>query len=468
MLNRGSAWCWRRGDGSVARRAIGLLAVIVSMAWREASVYAGGCTVPYAGDERRLTEALASAAVEAIRLSAWHEGDVVSPVVCPWWEVSAAEAIAVMCEPPGARGGAVWQAMRLGRATPEGARVASVIDGADVDLDRAVGVLVCEAVVPALRASSSLPAELVARMASGVPAPPTNPRADPAVVRRVERMSRAGRLSAGMRDEAVQLHEQLERIVPRAEMWRVRYLAIMEAIAAAADSVEGQAIVAAITVERLALAGWAERSAQSVGGSAARRAPDRVHGLVQRALLERPPCEALARVLVELEPRRAARIESMAVAPDGALLLGRAWSELPESTLDRWRLACGLKRGARGWVGLPATPRKRLPRIRNAPFGISPPERSALGYALPHDGERRALCTTDAAAGLWPRGTAASCPRPRAGRGVRSTRDRRERVAGAGGRGHGHDRRPRLRRVVEPAAPDALHRAGCPPGRAQG
>ena len=145
-----------------------------------------------------------------------------------------------------------------------------------------------------------------------------------------------------MRDEAVQLHEQLERIVPRAEMWRVRYLAIMESIAAAADSAEGQAIVAAITVERLALAGWAERSAQSVGGSAARRAPDRVHGLVQRALLERPPCEALARVLVELEPRRAARIESMAVAPDGALLLGRAWSELPESTLDRWRLACGL------------------------------------------------------------------------------------------------------------------------------
>ncbi|MEY5031932.1 MAG: hypothetical protein RL354_963, partial [Planctomycetota bacterium] len=176
MLNRGSAWCWRSGDGSVARRSIGLLVVMVSVAWHGDRACASGCALTHADDVRRRTEALASAAVEAIRLSAWHEGDVVSPVVCPWWEVSPSEAVAVLCEPGGARGAAVWEAMRLGRATPEGARVASVIDGADVDLDRAVGILVCEAVIPALRASSSLPAELVARVACGVPAPPTNPR----------------------------------------------------------------------------------------------------------------------------------------------------------------------------------------------------------------------------------------------------------------------------------------------------
>ena len=153
----------RKGIGcGGAHRAAVACALMVFGSSAGAACRAEARVEPRACGVRSLTEILAGDAVEALRLSAWHEGEVISPVVSPLVEVTEAEALEVLCAPPAPRGAAVWQAMRLGRTAPDGPRRASAIDASDVDLDRACALLACEAVVPRLRAIGAVPAELVA------------------------------------------------------------------------------------------------------------------------------------------------------------------------------------------------------------------------------------------------------------------------------------------------------------------
>ena len=84
-----------RGVAAVA--ACTLLVVATGVGGVHRSAEAGAGT-------QALAELLAGQAVEAIRLSAWHEGEVISPVVSPTIEVSDSDALEVLCAPPAARG----------------------------------------------------------------------------------------------------------------------------------------------------------------------------------------------------------------------------------------------------------------------------------------------------------------------------------------------------------------------------
>lgn len=347
----------------------------------------------------RLVELLAEEAVGAMRMAAWHEGELLSPVLGCALEFDHALAVAMMVEPVRPRGAAVWSAMRLGRKTPEGARASAAIDAADTDLDRACALLVREAVVVRLRTEDdrrakrgtrtavtgiglgdglAFPPALVREAMEALPAPPTNPAADPVVMRMVDRFERGRRLARQSATEAERIGAELARMQARAEEWRSRFDALADAIAARAGDAEGRAIVAAMRTERLALAGW---------GPPRSRAREPVLGAVQLAMLERPPCAVLAEVLLELRARKAERIDSLCVSPEGALLVGRGVSELTQETIDRWRTACGLKRTGRGWEGLPDRRRARPSRIRDSPFGsgartgVMPARPLDLGYA---------------------------------------------------------------------------------------
>jgi 5-azacytidine-induced protein 1 len=144
-----------------------------------------------------------------------------------------------------------------------------------------------------------------------LPAPPTNPAADPVVLRMVDRLERARRLSRPNASEAERVGAELARLQVRAEEWRARFEALAETIAAWAGDAEGRAVVAVLRAERLAMAGWAPPRS---------RARDPVVAKVQLAMLERPPCAVLAEVLLGVRARRAERVDSFCVSPEGALL----------------------------------------------------------------------------------------------------------------------------------------------------
>ena len=163
--------------------------VAVSAAW-----WGGGRACAQAGEASaaKLVELLAGEAVGAIRLAAWHEGELLSPVLSMSMELDEAAVVAALVEPVVARGSAVWSSMRLGRKTPEGPRVAAAIDAADGDLDCACALLVREALVGKLAGVRPLPPGVIAAIAEALSAPPANPAADPALVRAVERFERSG------------------------------------------------------------------------------------------------------------------------------------------------------------------------------------------------------------------------------------------------------------------------------------
>jgi hypothetical protein len=450
---------------------------------------------------RRIDELVCDAAL-AIRASAWHDGDLVSPTVSIVGELDGGEIVALLCAPIEPRGRLVWASLGAGRAGP-------AFDAAEVDLERACALLAREAVIARLgcaqaeAAMAPLPADVVADIARAIPAPPTNPAADPALLREVTRLERSGKLGASAAAAAGRLASDAARMRVRADEWRERYIAAMSTLARAADGPEGRAIVAAVIEERLAFAGWTReelRAGHSVGGSASetlapefgpndahltrtgllRRNPDRVLTAIRLAMLERPPCRALAELLVDLRAHRAERVDSMMVAADGRVRTGRSSAELSDARLDRWREACGLRRGARGWEGLPARPGPPPLRLRDAPGISAPPvpmpavrgraraRAIALGYAPRDESRLDSLPAPAAAAALRRPCAAAARVRARARGRVRCVGHGCVRAARARRHWDDHDCRPRLGRALEPPAADALYRAGCAPRRSQG
>lgn len=392
----------------------------------------------------RIVRLLAEESVGALRASAWHDGDLVSPVIGVDLGLSEAQALAALIEDVPPRGASVWAALAAGRGAP-------VVDGAVADLERACGLLVREVLVREWARSAqdqngtTVPADLIAEVARAVPLPPTNPAADPALIRRIARLERRTRLASDERAEMERVASEFAAIVSRGREWRDRWEAVMRTIAERSDGPEGRAVVEALMRARLAATGWLPPEAA--------RATDRVRAAVQRAMAERPPCRVLAETVLAIEPSCIERIEAIAVTPDGRLVVGRSRSELTQASIDRWRVACGLRCTPHGWEGLPARPRARPPRIRNAPFGVSPPPRAggggseghALSYAWGHVGRGprfHALREADAVAGLWPRGAAPPVAGTRPRRGLRGTGDCGERTPRACRRRDCHHRRP--------------------------
>lgn len=356
----------------------------------------------------------ADAASELIRSSGWHDGSLVSPTLVAVCSIEQTSVLVALCEPIPPRGGGVWATMRAGRSRPSGPRDGPSVDAADSDLDLACAILVREALIAQLDPRERIPAEVIARVLRAMPRPPTHPAADPALVRWAERIARLR--NPGARDiaDARCVADSLPQWSVRAEEWRDRFCAMLDSLSAAADGPEGRAIIEVFRADRLASAGWpalTERStatatatttatatatASTSTGSPPRqpsrssRPLDHVHACVQLAMRERPPCAQLAEILVETKARSARRIESVAMLGNQRVVVGFSEVTIPQSMVDRWRLACGLKRTSRGWEGLPARPRARPHRLRDVPFWVNPPRaavdrretpRTALGYA---------------------------------------------------------------------------------------
>jgi hypothetical protein len=332
----------------------------------------------------RIAEGLAQCAFDALVAAAWSDG--VSPVVVvpPGLaeEIDRTTAIALLSRPQPARACGAWDALRLGSARPSGptdvgggtaARIRAPLayPVTDLDLERACQLMAREALLAVLPPDERLPADLVRDLLVHAPLPPTNPAADPSLARRVQKLERAGKLTRGQRVEAERVVSEFEEARAAATAWKTRYDALLAGIASRADGEEGRALVAIARRTHAARTGWSPRDG-AVGPERAARGGDEVVRSVRKALAEGQTCYALSEVLVALEPVRVARIDSLAVSGEGRLRVGRSESAVPQDVIDSWRRACGLERSAVGWTGISARPRPRLPRIRDAPFGIKP------------------------------------------------------------------------------------------------
>lgn len=386
----------RKGAG---RAFVACLAGVVAWMVTEgarASVVAAGPAVAARVDSApearlaRIGESLAQCAFDALMAAAWADGVSPTVVVPPGLleEIDQPTAVALLtrAQPDRPRGG--WEALRLGRARPDarGARGERAEDApsigapllypaTDLDLERACQLMVREALVALLPGETRLPADLVRDLLVHAPLPPTNPAADPALARRVQRLERAGRLSRSARLEADRIVAEFEAARPAAEQWRARHDALLARVALLADGEEGRALVAIARRVQAARAGWSASDGSGTGstaGTRSSRAGDEVARSVRKAVADGQSCYALAETLVALEPVQTARIDSLAVSGEGRLRVGRSAATVSQESIDAWRRACGLQRSAVGWTGLPSRPRPRPPKIRDAPFGIKP------------------------------------------------------------------------------------------------
>ena len=334
----------------------------------------------------RLGESLAQGAFDALAAAAWSDG--VSPmlVMPPGLaeEIDQPTAIALLSRARPERPGAAWDALRLGRTRAPADAAHAPAKGAsppiappraypstDLDLERACQLLVCEALVALLPADTRLPADLVRDLLAHAPLPPTNPAADPALARRVQRLERAGKLSRSARLEADRIVSEFEAARGDAEQWKTRHDALLARVALLADGEEGRALVAVARRVQAARGGWSA-SDPSRDGARPSRGGDEVVRVIRKSIADGQSCYALAESLVALEPVRTPRIDSLAVSGEGRLRVGRSVATISQESIDAWRRACGLQRSAVGWTGLSARPRPRTPKIRDAPFGIKP------------------------------------------------------------------------------------------------
>lgn len=349
----------------------------------------------------RLSESLAQCAFDALAAAAWADGVSPTLVLPPGLaeEIDAATATALLSRARPERPAGAWQALRLGRTRPlekgsleKGSLEKGPFEGrpshappgspppmapplaypsTDLDLERACQLLVCESLAAMLPPDTRLPADLMRDLLSHAPIPPTNPSADPALARRVQRLERAGRLSRSARVEADRIVAEFEATRTAADQWRARHDALLARIASLADGEEGRALVWLARRVQSARGGWSAPE-QAREGSRSARAADEVARSIRKAVSEGQSCYALAEALVALEPVRTARIDSLAVSGEGRLRVGRSVATVSQDSIDAWRRACGLQRSAVGWTGLSARPRPRPPKIRDAPFGIKP------------------------------------------------------------------------------------------------
>ena len=334
----------------------------------------------------RLGESLAQCAYDALAAAAWADGVSPTLVMPPGLaeEIDHPTAVALLSRARPDRPVAAWEALRLGRTRPAAdapqrlAKAASppiappsAYPSTDLDLERACQLLVCEALVAALPTEARLPADLVRDLLAHAPLPPSNPAADPALGRRVQRLERSGKLSRSARLEADRVVAEFEAARAVAEQWKARHDALLARMALLADGEEGRALVAVARRMQSALGGW---NASDASREAARspRGGDEVVRSIRKSLADGQSCYALAEILVAIEPVQTRRIDALAVSGEGRLRVGRSVATVSQESIDSWRRACGLQRSAVGWTGLSARPRPRTPKIRDAPWGIKP------------------------------------------------------------------------------------------------
>lgn len=333
----------------------------------------------------RLSEGLAQCAFDALLSAAWADGVSPTAVLSPGLldEIDQPTAIALLTRAQPERPRGAWEALRLGRARPAlpAARGAAegpappigagiVYPATELDLERACQLMAREALLVLVPAEARLPADLVRDLLAHAPFPPTNPAADPALARRVQRLERAGRLSRSARLEADRIVAEFDAARAAAEQWKARHDAFLARVALLADGEEGRALVAIARRTQAARSGWS--AGDSAEGARSSRGGDEIARSVRKAIADGQSCYALAETLVALEPIRTARIDSLAVSGEGRLRAGRSTATVSQESIDAWRRACGLQRSAVGWTGLSARPRPRPPKIRDAPFGIKP------------------------------------------------------------------------------------------------
>lgn len=379
-----------------ARRALSACLVGVAAWLMDAGAQAAaGASAPAAavgedaGPEARLarlSEGLAQCAFDALLGAAWADGVSPTAVLSPGLldEIDQPTAIALLTRAQPERPRGAWEALRLGRGRPAlpAARGAEerptppigagiIYPATELDLERACQLMAREALLVLISAEARLPADLVRDLLAHAPFPPTNPAADPALARRVQRLERAGRLSRSARLDADRVVAEFDTARAAAEQWKARHDAFLARVALLADGEEGRVLVAIARRTQSARSGWS--AADSAGeGARSSRAGDEIARSVRKAIAEGQSCYALAETLVALEPISTPRIDSLAVSGEGRLRAGRSTATVSQESIDAWRRACGLQRSAVGWTGLSARPRPRPPKIRDAPFGIKP------------------------------------------------------------------------------------------------
>ena len=244
----------------------------------------------------------------------------------------------------------------------------------DTDLERACVLLVREALLSRLGAEIRLPADAIRDLIAHASLPPTNPAADAALARKVAKLESVGRLSRSDRVEASRVIAEFEQMRELSATWKARHDAMLARISALSEGEEGRALVELARRVSAARTGWSvtEERAGSSAATTPRRGNDAVSRSVRRAIGEGSSGYALSEVLLSLEPVRTPRIDSIAVTGEGRLRVGRSVASVTQEAIDDWRRACGLVRSAIGWTGESIRPRPRLPRIRDAPFGIKP------------------------------------------------------------------------------------------------
>jgi hypothetical protein len=351
-------------------------------------------------------EALAVEAALSMCASEWGSAGRVSPVLsasddhaldAPPAERRSA-LLAGLVETMEPRPRAVWAALRARTIIDE--RTAPA-EGApkelsqkflaylsDEDLDRACLLIVRESLLHALDESVQLPPDTVRSILDALPRPLQRRGSSKDELRVLNRLELAGRLGNASLSDAQTLCADLEAATRVQLEWISRLDGCYTTLMQRAFGAEGTALVRVSRSLRLAASGWdpqeiasmhntaLETSGRIVGASSStstKRAPvDRVSADIRLARSQGASCYALSELLADAQPISVRTIQSALLDGDRHLCVGRREVVLPIELLNRWRLDCGLIQTPRGWESPSARPKNRVPRIRDAPFGVKP------------------------------------------------------------------------------------------------
>ena len=389
------------------------------------------CSSPHADGEvgmdsqftrRRVKSQLEAFAVEALAVEAalsmcaseWGGADRVSPVLsaCDDHALDATPAerrsalLAGLVETMEPRPRAVWAALRakminderiapgegawqeLPQQLPQELPQKILAYLSDEDLDRACLLIVRESLLHALDESVQLPPDTVRSILDALPRPLQRRGSSKDELRVLNRLELAGRLGSASLSDAQTLCADLEAATRVQLEWIARLDKCYTTLMHRAFGAEGTALVRVSRSLRLTAAGWdpqeiasmhnaaLETSARIVSPSSStstKRAPvDRVSADIRLARSQGASCYALSELLAEAQPISVRTIQSALLDGDRHLCVGRREVVLPIELLNRWRLDCGLIQTPRGWESPSARPKNRVPRIRDAPFGVKP------------------------------------------------------------------------------------------------
>ena len=351
-------------------------------------------------------EAIAVEAALSMCASEWGSAGRVSPVLSasddhaldapPAERCSALLAGLVETMEPRPR--AVWAALRArmindertapAEGAPEELSKKFLAYLSDEDLDRACLLIVRESLLHALDESVQLPPDTVRSILDALPRPLQRRGSSKDELRVLNRLELAGRLGNASLSDAQTLCADLEAATRVQLEWIARLDGCYTTLMHRAFGAEGTALVRVSRSLRLTAAGWdpqeiasmhnaaLETSARIVSPSSStstKRAPvDRVSADIRLARSQGASCYALSELLAEAQPISVRTIQSALLDGDRHLCVGRREVVLPIELLNRWRLDCGLIQTPRGWESPSARPKNRVPRIRDAPFGVKP------------------------------------------------------------------------------------------------